>query len=52
MDKLDIFEMPLDAKIITTVEELQRFYFIAAQDGKDGAELEDERPVLIRGDIV
>lgn len=59
MDKLDIFEIPMDTKIITTIEELQRLY-IAAYD--DGATLErcnamgwkspEEKPTIVHGDIV
>lgn len=47
-DMLDIFEMPMDAKIITTIEELQRLYFLAY----DNATAEMEQDAIIRGDIV
>ena len=47
-DKLDIFEMPMDAKIITTIEELQRLYFLAY----DNATAEMDQDAIIQGDIV
>ena len=63
MDKLDIFEMPMGAKIITTIEELQRLYHRACEDGREIQAAEsaqdkkwieevDNRQILIHGDIV
>lgn len=47
-DMLDIFQMPMDAKIITTIEELQRLYFLAY----DNATAEMDQDAIIQGDIV
>lgn len=60
MDKLDIFEMPMDTKIITTIEELQRFYFRAFDIGAleqfrgmtDQPNVGPDLDALIQGDIV
>ena len=58
-DRLDIFEMPMDAKVITTIEELQRLYLTAFDDGATcercnfmGWDAPEEEPTLIKGDIV
>lgn len=58
-DRLDIFEMPMDAKIITTIEELQRLYITAFDDGSEmelckamGWPAPEDKPVIVRGDIV
>lgn len=52
-DKLDIFEMPMDAKIITTIEELQRLYLTAFDDGNVMEwPAPEDKPVIVRGDIV
>ena len=63
MDKLDIFEMPIDAKIITTIEELQRLYLNGWNDGRmyetafqrqdvEWMQEIEDYTTLIRGDIV
>ena len=63
MDKLDIFEMPMDTKIQTTIEELHRLYWEAWRSGgafeimmmygrnKAANKIMDEH-ILIEGDIV
>ena len=51
MDKLDIFEMPMDAKIQTTIEELHRLYWTAVSDAANGKVLEDKN-IIVHGDIV
>lgn len=62
-DKLDIFEMPIDAKVQTTIEELQRFYWEAFRSGgafeimmmqghTEAANRIMDENVLIHGDIV
>lgn len=62
-DKLDLFEMPLETKIVTTIEELQRLYWKAFRDGgafeirmaqghTDAADRIMDEHTLIRGDVV
>lgn len=48
MDKLDIFALEKDLKIIVTVNELQRLYAAGVVDGSH-----DERnnKILVKGDI-
>lgn len=63
MDKLDIFELPMDAKIQTTIEELQMLYHQAEHNGmtlcrafsiNDNKTIDDinAAPVIVNGDIV
>lgn len=49
MDKLDIFELDTETKIVITVSELQRLYYMGINDSQDGIECEN---VVVRGDIV
>lgn len=59
MDKLDIFEMPMDTKVITTIEELQRIYLAAYDEGATCERCNfmrwntpEEKPAIVHGDIV
>lgn len=60
MDKLDIFEMPMQAKVQTTIEELQRLYFRAYDIGaleqframENKPDAGPDLDVFVKGDIV
>lgn len=49
MDKLDVFALDEDLKVIVTVKELQRLYTAGVIDGSND---EHDRMVLVNGDIV
>lgn len=49
MDKLDVFSLDEDLKVIVTVKELQRLYVTGVVDGSNG---ERDCTVLVNGDIV
>lgn len=48
MDKLDVFSLDEDLKVIVTVKELQRLYAAGVVDGSNG---ERDCDVLVKGDI-
>lgn len=63
MDNLDVFELPLDAKVQTTIEELHRLYWEAWRNGgafeimmmqgkEEAANRIMDEHILIHGDIV
>lgn len=56
MDKLDIFALPFETKVITTAEEICRVYHTGFNDGMEwertGINTADDEGTVIHGDIV